>query len=101
MKHTADPNPVDVIKQEVEKAKRAPKKRGIFSVKKANDWIKDSRESPDPRTFFHGLIVEYECTVIFASSGVGKSIYVTQIAEDLAWKEPLLFIDLELADKQF
>lgn len=101
MKHTADPNPVDVIKQEVEKAKRAPKKRGIFSVKKANDWIKDSRERPDPRTFFHGLIVEYECTVIFASSVVGKSIYVTQIAEDLAWKEPLLFIDLELADKQF
>ena len=85
MKHTADPNPINAIKQEVEKAKRAPKKRGIFSVKKANDWIKDSRERPDPRTFFHGLIVEYECTVIFASSGVGKSIYVTQIAEDIAW----------------
>ena len=101
MKHTADPNPIDAIKKEVEKAKRSPQKRGIFSVKKANDWIKDSRERPDPRTFFHGLIVEYECTVIFASSGVGKSIYVTQIAEDIAWKEPLLFIDLELADKQF
>ena len=94
-------NPVAGIKQEVEKAKRAPKKRGIFSVKKANDWIKDSRERPDPRSFFHGLIVEYECTVIFASSGVGKSIFVTQIAEEIAWREPLLFIDLELADKQF
>ena len=94
-------NPIESIKQEVEKAKRAPKKRGIFSVKKANDWIKDSRERPDPRSFFHGLIVEYECTVIFASSGVGKSIFVTQIAEEIAWKEPLLFIDLELADKQF
>lgn len=94
-------NPVEGIKQEVEKAKRAPKKRGIFSVKKANDWIKDSRERPDPRSFFHGLIVEYECTVIFASSGVGKSIFVTQIAEEIAWREPLLFIDLELADKQF
>ncbi len=94
-------NPIEGIKQEVEKAKRAPKKRGIFSVKKANDWIKDSRERPDPRSFFHGLIVEYECTVIFASSGVGKSIFVTQIAEEIAWKEPLLFIDLELADKQF
>ena len=96
-----DLNPVEGIKQEVEKAKRAPKKRGIFSVKKANDWIKDSRERPDPRSFFHGLIVEYECTVIFASSGVGKSIFVTQIAEEIAWREPLLFIDLELADKQF
>lgn len=94
-------SPVEGIKQEVEKAKRAPKKRGIFSVKKANDWIKDSRERPDPRSFFHGLIVEYECTVIFASSGVGKSIFVTQIAEEIAWREPLLFIDLELADKQF
>lgn len=94
-------SPVEGIKKEVEKAKRAPKKRGIFSVKKANDWIKDSRERPDPRSFFHGLIVEYECTVIFASSGVGKSIFVTQIAEEIAWREPLLFIDLELADKQF
>ena len=94
-------SPVEGIKHEVEKAKRAPKKRGIFSVKKANDWIKDSRERPDPRSFFHGLIVEYECTVIFASSGVGKSIFVTQIAEEIAWREPLLFIDLELADKQF
>lgn len=101
MKHAADPNPINAIKQEVEKAKRAPKKRGIFPVKKANDWIKDSRERPDPRTFFHGLIVEYECTIIFASSVVGKSIYVPQIAEDIVWKEPLLFIDLELADKQF
>ena len=94
-------NPVEGIKKEVEKANRSPKKRGIFSVKKANDWIKDSRERPDPRSFFHGLIVEYECTVIFASSGVGKSIFVTQIAEEIAWREPLLFIDLELADKQF
>lgn len=94
-------NPVEGIKNEVEKAKRKPKKRGIFSVKKANDWIKDSRERPDPRSFFHGLIVEFECTVIFASSGVGKSIFVTQIAEEIAWTAPLLFIDLELADKQF
>ena len=39
MKHTADPNPIDAIKKEVEKAKRSPQKRGIFSVKKANDWI--------------------------------------------------------------
>ena len=94
-------NPVEGILEEVEKAKRAPKKTGVLSVKSANDWIEDAAKRPDPKLFFHGLIVQFENTVIFASSNVGKSILAVQIAEDIARTEKVYYLDLELADKQF
>ena len=102
MEHTEqNKTPLDLIQQEVEKAKIAPKKVGLLSVKPANDWIVDSLNSPDPKTFFHDLIVQYENTVIFAASNVGKSILAIQIAEHIARTEKILYIDLELSSKQF
>lgn len=94
-------NPIEGIHNEVEKAKRAPKKVGLLSIKPANDWIEDSMNTPDPKTYFHGLIVEYETTVIFASSNVGKSILAVQIAETISHYEKVLYVDLELSGKQF
>lgn len=94
-------SPLDAIHEEVEKAERAPKKAGLLSIKSANDWIEDSIKMPDPKTFFHGLIVQYENTVIFAASNVGKSILAMQIAEHIAWSEKILYLDLELSSKQF
>lgn len=94
-------NPVEAIAQEVEKAKNAPKRVGLLSVKSANAWIESSLKRPDPRTFFHDLIVEYENTVIFAASNVGKSIFCIQIAEEIAKTEKVLVLDLELSEKQF
>ena len=97
----AEENPVADILEEVEKAKRAPKVAGILTIKSANDWIEDAAKRPDPKLYFHGLIVQYENTVIFASSNVGKSILAVQIAEDIAWTEKVYYLALELADKQF
>ena len=94
-------NPLEAIAQEVEKAKLAPKHVGLLSVKSANAWIESSLRRPDPRTFFKGLIVEFENTVIFASSNVGKSIFSIQIAEEIARTEKVLVVDLELSEKQF
>lgn len=94
-------NPVQGILAEVEKAKRAGKKAGILSLKPANDWIEDAASRPDPRFFFHGLIAEGENTVIFASTNVGKSILAVMIAEDIAWTDKVVYVDLELSDKQF
>lgn len=94
-------SPVELVAQAVEKAERAPKKVGLLSIKSANDWIEDSIKMPDPKTFFNGLIVQYENTVIFAASNVGKSILAMQIAEHIAWSEKILYLDLELSSKQF
>lgn len=94
-------NALEAIAEEVEKAKLAPEHVGLLSVKSANDWIESSLRRPDPRTFFKGLIVEFENTVIFASSNVGKSIFSIQIAEEIAHTEKVLVVDLELSEKQF
>lgn len=74
---------------------------GLLSIKSANDWIDESMKRPDPRIFFNDLIVEYENTVIFSASNVGKSILAVQIAEDIAKVEKVLYVDLELSAKQF
>ncbi len=95
------PNPVEAIQQEVKKARRAPKRVGLLSIKSANAWIEDSINTPDPKMYFHDLIVQFENTVIFASSNVGKSILAIQIAEDIARSEKIMYVDLELSAKQF
>ena len=74
---------------------------GLLSIKAANTWIKESLKKPDPKTYFHNLIVQYENTVVFASANVGKSILATQIAESIAKTEKVLYVDLELSSKQF
>lgn len=94
-------NPVEAIQEEIEKAKRVPKRVGLLSIKSANAWIEDSLRAPDPKMYFHDLIVQFENTVIFASSNVGKSILAIQIAEDIAHEEKILYVDLELSGKQF
>jgi KaiC/GvpD/RAD55 family RecA-like ATPase len=94
-------NPIEDIDKEIDKAARSPKHVGLFNVKKANDWIEDAMSRPDPRMFFHDLIVQYENTVLFAQTNVGKSILAVQMAEDIARTDKVLYIDLELADKQF
>lgn len=94
-------NPIEAIAQEVEKAKHAPKRAGLFKIKTANDWVEEALNSPDPKMYFHDLIVQFENTVIFASSNVGKSILAVQIAEAIARVEKIMYIDLELSTKQF
>ena len=94
-------NPVEGILNEVEKRKHAPDHVGLLSIKSANAWIEDSINTPDPKMYFHNLIVQYENTVIFASSNVGKSILAIQIAEDIARTDKILYVDLELSAKQF
>ena len=94
-------SPIELVAQAVDAAERAPKKVGLLSIKSANDWIEDSLKMPDPKTYFNGLIAQYENTVIFAASNVGKSILAMQIAEHIAWNEHILYLDLELSSKQF
>lgn len=74
---------------------------GLLSIKAANEWIQESLKTPDPKMYFYDLIVQNENTVIFSASNVGKSILATQIAEEIAKTEKVLYVDLELSSKQF
>lgn len=93
--YQSSPSPVG------EQVKAQTRHAGLLSIKAANEWIQDSLKHPDPKTYFNNLIVQYENTVIFAASNVGKSILATQIAEDIAKTEKVLYVDLELSSKQF
>lgn len=71
MEHTEqNKTPLDLIQQEVEKAKRAPKKVGLLSVKLANDWIVDSLNSPDPNLC---EIVKNKSTPYMSAHILGKA----------------------------
>ena len=94
-------NPLDAMKEDKKRAKRIGRKIGIMEVKPGNQWIQDSKDMPDPKLYFHDLIVEGENTVVFASSNVGKSIFCTQMAESIARETKVLYIDCELSAKQF
>jgi len=94
-------NPIEALAAEGRKAQALPIKIGALSVKKANQWVEESLTRPDPRFFCNGLIVENENIVLFAVSNAGKSIFATQLAEEIAAEEPVLYIDCELSDKQF
>ena len=94
-------NPIEAITAEMEKLLKQPDKIGIMSVKSANQWVDDALEEPDPKHYFYDLLVEGECTVLFASSNAGKSILATQMAEAVARENTVLYLDCELSAKQF
>ena len=100
-KTTTGPTPVGVQVESAMTEAYKTKHAGLLNIKAANEWIKESLTAPDPKMYFYDLIVEYENTVIFAASNVGKSILATQIAEDIAKTEKVLYVDLELSSKQF
>jgi len=98
---SSSPSPAGVQVKANQIAQSNLKHAGLLSIKAANEWIQESLKTPDPKMYFYDLIVQYENTVIFAASNVGKSILATQIAESVAKTEKVLYVDLELSAKQF
>ena len=92
---------IEEIKSEMERSVNKANDNGLLNIKMANTWVKEAKSRPNPHTWFHGLIVANENTVISAVSNVGKSILAVQIAEEIAKEEKVLYLDLELSDKQF
>lgn len=95
-----DPNSEDENKgydQDNEQSSEA----GFFLCRSANDCIAEAKAQPTPRKLWYSLIFENEVTVLFADTGIGKSIYAVQIANELSKTEVVLYIDMELSDKQF
>lgn len=81
----------------------AGSKKTMFRTRTANECLLDASLQPIPRQLFQTLIFEGEITLIFADTNVGKTIFAVQIGNEIAAKfeEKVLYIDLELSDKQF
>lgn len=87
--------------------------KGLFSVKSANAWIQQAKSRPIPKMLFGELWFEQELCILFADTNLGKSILAVQIGNSIskgepikgfkleAEKQPILYFDFELSDKQF
>lgn len=78
-----------------------PRQAGFFNVRTANQCLLDAKGQPIPRDLYHSLLFEGEITFLFADTGVGKSIFAVQMANEISKTDKVLYIDLELSDKQF
>lgn len=74
---------------------------GCFLCRTANQCLSDAKSQPVPTDLFYSLWFENELAILFADTGVGKSVYAVQIAETISRSRKVLYIDLELSDKQF
>jgi RecA-family ATPase len=84
-----------------------------FTVKSANQWIKEAADKPVPQMILGELWFEGEICIMFADTNVGKSILAVQIANSITKgeeikpftleikKKKVLYFDFELTDRQF
>ena len=61
----------------------------IFEIKTANEWIRGAKSRPVPKRLFGEFWLESELAILFADTGVGKSLLAVQIAESIARGRPM------------
>jgi KaiC/GvpD/RAD55 family RecA-like ATPase len=84
-----------------------------YTMRTANEWLRSSMGRPTPKCLFGEFWREGELAILFADTGMGKSLLAVQIAESIAKGVPIapmemnarprkvLYFDFELTDKQF
>ncbi len=108
---------VEDIKTEAEQllkqGNEAKESKGLFTVKTASRWIEQAKTRPIPQMLFGELWFEGELCILFADTNLGKSILAVQIGNSISKgepiqgfkletpKQPILYFDFELSDKQF
>lgn len=103
-------NHIQKLTNSVNEAKES---KGLFTVKTASRWIEQAKTRPIPQMLFSEFWFEGELCILFADTNLGKSILAVQIGNSIskgeqirgfkleAPKQPILYFDFELTDKQF
>lgn len=79
-----------------------PEDNGLFEIQTANEVIEQAINQPNPVQLYEPLILENEFIILFADTGVGKTVLSFQMAIDIARQNiTVLYLDLELSKKQF
>ena len=90
------------IRQADERVTTAPRIRGFFRSRTINRCLTDAQNMKTPEKLYLSLVFENELTILCADTGIGKSIFAVQIANEITTAgHKVLYIDLELSDKQF
>lgn len=99
--------------QLIKQGNEAKESKGLFTVKTANRWIDLAKTRPIPQMLFGEFWFEGELCILFADTNLGKSILAVQIGNSISRgehiqgfkletpKQPILYFDFELSDKQF
>ncbi len=98
---TLDHHLQSLVAQAQQQADSVPTSVGMFSIRTANQTIREAAQRPDPQPLWLTLWYQGEVCCLFADSNVGKSIYAVQIANHIAQNHKVLYFDFELSDKQF
>lgn len=111
-----DLTPQDFINEanlHIKQGNEAKESKGLFTVKTASRWIEQAKTRPIPKMLFGEFWFESEICILFADTNLGKSILAVQIGNSIskgeqirgfrleAPKQPILYFDFELSDKQF
>ena len=100
METTDSINPVEAITAAVE-AQAHTTDIGMLAIKSVNDTLEDASKEPDPEPLYDKLWYQGEVSCLFADSNLGKSLFAVQIAEQIAARHRVLYLDAELSAKQF
>lgn len=97
---------VETIQKEIELtaelAKSNPLTTGLITRKLIKQCLLEASTMPTPKQLFKSLIFEGELTILMADTNVGKSIFMVQVANEIAKQGfKVLFLDLEMSDIQF
>ncbi len=108
---------IEDIKSEAEQllklGNEANESKGLFTVKTASRWIEQAKTKAIPQMLFGEFWFEGELCILFADTNLGKSILAVQIGNSIskgeqiqgfkleAPKQPILYFDFELSEKQF
>lgn len=89
------------ILADVANLSRSSNQEELFVIRTAKQCLEDAKHMPIPVDLFKGLVYEGELTILFADTGIGKSILAVQICDEISRSHKVAYIDLELSDKQF
>ena len=101
------------VEPQLKKIQEAKINKGLLKVMPANQWIELAKNRQIPRILFGEFWYEGELCILFADTNLGKSILAVQIGNSIskgeeisgfsleAEKQPILYFDFELSDKQF
>ncbi len=99
--------------EQIKQGNEAKESKGLFTVKTASRWIEQAKTRPIPQMLFGEFWFDGELCILFADTNLGKSILAVQIGNSIsrgeqirgfkleAPKQPILYFDFELTDKQF
>ena len=102
----------EAVAKETQRFEAACTRHNMFEVLSANDWIRIGSRQGKARHLFGDLWCENELTIMFADTGVGKSLLAMQIADSIvrgrriepfemtAKPQRVLLLDFEMTHRQ-